>query len=121
MSLIEDNKLIALYYGAKTNKTATTETMRNVIGRDEYWLPLFGIMKQDNLRFHKLWDHLIPVIQKIARDTGYTLVMNEGSCYWVNSGEYACDEQEFGGYESIEYIHEAVVEFIKWWQQKQNV
>jgi hypothetical protein len=66
------------------------------------------------LKFHSSWDWLMQVIIKIEKEneTDCALVMSPGYSYWTYSGEEPL--QEFGGYDDIVNIHQAVVEFIKW-------
>jgi len=66
------------------------------------------------------WNYLMAVIKEIGNKTGFTLVMEENTSYWVNNGEYIDDEPEFGGYGNISNILEAVVEFIKWHNQQKS-
>lgn len=72
----------------------------------------------DQMRYDADWNLLMAVILEIGNKTGFTLVMEENTSYWVNSGNYIDDEPEFGGYNNILNIHEACVEFVKWWNNK---
>lgn len=70
--------------------------------------------------FDSDWNYLMAVIKEIGNKTGFTLVMEENTSYWVNNGEYIDDDPEFGGYGNISNILEAVVEFIKWHNQQKS-
>jgi hypothetical protein len=64
------------------------------------------------------WDDLMEVVKAIAEKTEYELVMSYGYSYWNNGGENPLEE--FGGYENISAIYEAVIEFIKWYNNQKN-
>jgi len=69
-------------------------------------------------QYHENWNELLRVILAIGNKTGFTLVMEESTSYWVNMGEYLDDEPEFDGYRDIQNIFDAVVHFIQWYNQK---
>lgn len=97
--ILEGNKLIADFMGAK----------RQIEGRDikkhEIWLPTHGICRFDTielgmgktLHYHKSWDWLIPVIQKI---------------YNINRSFYESMEDSLPLLD-LSHSYNEVVEFIK--------
>lgn len=72
------------------------------------------------LSFHDSWDWLMPVLTKIARKTGYELVIYSGESYWNKYGDSPI-ENTFGGYEDgVGAIWKAVVDFIEWYNQNKH-
>lgn len=114
--MIQNNKLIMAFMNVKPKLYGDQYQWNDGVffscrGKDKNYV-LDSIANY--LKYSTSWDWIMPVIVKIGQDTGYTLVMEENSSYWVNSGDYGCDNTEFGGYSDIENIYTAVVEFIKW-------
>ena len=96
---MKNNKLIAEFMGAKTNKTATHSEMRKVIYDQDYWLPLLGIVRKDNLKYHTSWDWLMPVAEKCLTTDENT----DGQHYFINDSLLTCN---------IEEVYDRVVGFI---------
>ena len=67
----------------------------------------------DWFKYDTSWDWLMAVIDKITIETGYTLVMAADYSYWNQFGDNPLGE-EFGGYETIGGIFEAVVSFVEY-------
>ena len=59
------------------------------------------------------WNWLMEVIKEIADKTGFQLTLGEDYSYWNNQGEnpFTID---YGGYNNINSVYEAVVDLIKW-------
>jgi hypothetical protein len=79
----------------------------------------------NDLRYHTSWDWLMPVVEKIEsieNELGYlysVTIMNKNQCEITNENEYICG----GGFENlettkIEAVYEAVVGFIKLYNEK---
>lgn len=66
--------------------------------------------------YHEKMDFLMEVLQKIGNKTGYELVIGSADSHWNNMGENPFEE-DFGGYEDVLNIYEAIVAFIKWWHK----
>lgn len=66
--------------------------------------------------YHISYDKLFTVIKKIGEDTGYELIMYWNTSYWNKFGEDPL-VKEFGGYEDISNLYQAVVELINWWNK----
>ena len=66
MTIVESNKMIAKFMGAKFATHALKGTC---------WLPTYGVCNVDTielgkgkiLEYHKSWDWLIPVVEKIEK------------------------------------------------------
>jgi len=118
MNTQENNKLIAEFMGYELG---VTETMI---------LPSFihGV----NLElFETSWDYLMPVVEKIRKVTSYdrdkfsTEVIIYGNKTTIKSGGYGekrhsnlfFNKTELGTWNTIEPTYQAVVEFIKWYNE----
>lgn len=66
----------------------------------------FELWHRDELLFHKSWDWIMPVIEKL-RNTDPTRT-TQGSMLWQNIIAALTTTR-------IEQVHKAVVEFIKWY------
>lgn len=59
-----NNELIAIFMGGKP-KSQCLPAIAARMSNDKYWLPFHGIVKVDNMDYHKSWDWLMPVVEKI--------------------------------------------------------
>lgn len=106
-----NNVLIAEFIGERGNDT---ETVKNVYIN----IPVNGMkeitVELDRMKFHKSWDWLMPVLEKI-QNLGYR-VITEG----YKDIKELCSIEGDGYYKNIysstkiEAIYKSVVEFIKW-------
>lgn len=75
METVNNNKAIAIFMGGKTSDMDN----RIVQGYQNIWLPVHGVCRWDTaesgkgkiLQYHKSWDWLIPVIDKIRNHGSY--------------------------------------------------
>jgi len=89
LDIIKNNKSIAIFMGGKTSNTNGVATRKK-----EIWLPIFGICRWDTidvargkiLKYHKNWDWLIPVIDKITSDETYIQYKNDTSNIFCDAG-----------------------------------
>jgi hypothetical protein len=96
---MEENTLIAEFMGFQktdigwydSEETLTSE----VFGSDNTF---------DFLNYHKSWDWLMPVVEKIMWDNDIT----DDSCTKI--ADALCDAK-------IDRVYDAIVEFIKWYNQ----
>lgn len=65
--------------------------------------------------YHTDFNELFEIIKKIGEDYGYELVLGFNYSYWNKFGSNPLNK-EFGGYENIKNIYQAVIEFIKWYK-----
>jgi hypothetical protein len=110
----EKNKSLAVFMGYKTGEEIGKNRWKN------HWFHPDG-SNYEYLHFDDNWNLLMQVVIKIGTITGFTLVMEENTSYWVNSGEYLDGEPEFGGYNDISNIHEACVEIINWYNNQKKL
>lgn len=110
MSVLENNKLIAEFMGI------VYPMLDNVIVIDNV------VTKEDDLQYHKSWDWLMPVVEKIEAtldDDGYgnNVLIETSSCtiLSVNDGSVVIGFTE--GITKREATYQAVVEFIKWYNK----
>ena len=100
--IIEGNELIAIFMGAKYNKTSGWE------------FSVFGgpySHCNNKLKFNLSWDWLIPVIDKITSMDGYIEFKASTSSMVSEGGIYI--NTKF-----IENTWKDVVEFIKWYNSQ---
>jgi len=91
IDIIKNNKIIALFMGGKTS-----DMSRVVNGYQNIWLPNFGICRWDTidlgkgkiLSYHKSWDWLIPVIDKITDTDDYVKYKNDTTGVFNDGGIY---------------------------------
>lgn len=121
--LIEGNKNIAVFMGAKDNESSFLKFKKN-----ELWIPYYGICRYDTIElgmgkticYHSSWDWLMQVIEKIENegfsvliglqhDPLITRIILDQKC-----GEYI----EGWGKTKIEGTYHAVLQFIKYLNQK---
>ena len=82
----------------------------------------YGFYESFDLKFHKSWDWLIPVVEKI-NDTGVVSNIN----FWFDGGYFVIEAETdeeirtFEGHQNsnthITCIYKAVVEFIIWYNK----
>lgn len=63
---MEDNKLIAEFMGAKTRNEAS-ESIGDRMNYNQFWIPFHGIKYESEMKYHKSYDWLIPVIDHIEK------------------------------------------------------
>lgn len=114
--IIANNVLIAEFMGAIDG--VPTESGERVLinvpdfysnrGSTSTWLTTM-------LQYHKRWDWLMPVVEKIE-SLGYWVNRINGDVWIVNDNEEVIinNTNHKGG---IEAYYNAVVEFIKWWNE----
>jgi hypothetical protein len=116
MNTTENNKLIAEF----------------MVLKEPYELPQHGIIRPngyfkteflaEELKYHKSWDWLIPVVQKID-EMGYNVHISRISCKITPILEddnvitsFVCGDVD----KKIELVYDTVVEFIKWYNKEQK-
>ena len=122
LNVIEGNKLIAEFMGGKYDKDTTFK-----IQSDEIWLPIHGIVncatiesgKGRIIQYHTSWDWLMPVVEKIENfNDGCTLcIIEDERCHINTQTNFEVDSV---GYTKIEAVYNAIIEFIKWYNQQET-
>lgn len=109
-----NNKLIAEFMGAipnpKSPKTGCALLVRNNKKPYHYFYA--------DLKYHKSWDWLMPVIEKIEHDLpdDSIITIEYKDCIIpVNEGEF--DIQVLGEETKLLAVYKAVIEFIKWYNK----
>lgn len=127
MDVLESNKLIAEFMGAKYDKDT-----RFPMHQDDLWLPIHGICnyttievgRGKTLRYHNSWDWLMPVVEKIESllpdDSIVTIEYKDCLIPILN------DQEPFTIHTNrdtkLEAVYYAVLQFIQWYnQQNRNV
>lgn len=109
-AIVKDNKTIAIFMGGKTS-----DMSRFVSGYQNIWLPIHGVCNWatvdigngKTLKYHKSWDWLMPVFNKIqATRDQYTYY--HGSVFYDAIVDAVCSVDINAAYASC-------VEFINWW------
>jgi len=101
---MKDNKLIAEFMGWSLGHPDPEETRWS-----DCWFDEDGIRKTrgelEPLRFHASWDWLMPVMEKIE------------TYLWDNAGKVGYFDDCLNS-NDIEIRYQAVVEFIKWYNER---
>lgn len=109
-----NNKLIAEFLNTQINSD------------DTYELPKFGTIRLngdfktsftlEEMKFNKDWNWLMEVVERINNTGRFEVVIQYGFCY-ITDG---MDELtlSFPASNTIEAVYQAVVEFIKWYNQQ---
>ena len=116
MNTVNNNKAIAIFMGGKTS-----DTSRVVSGYQNIWLPIHGTCRWDTidlgkgkiLCYHKSWDWLIPVIDKITSDDSYIKYIDH-TCSMVDDGGVYINTK------FIDVTYNNVVDFINWYNERIN-
>ena len=120
--ILENNKLLAVFIGGKYAHEMSPIAQTHMNER-EMWLPHHGIVKFDTidigrghiLEYHKSWDWLVPVCNKIINE--------------IDKPDFDSDDvDEFFEYTDavqdnlmicdLLATYKAVVEFIKWYNEE---
>ena len=140
MNTTENNKLIAEFmefkqckgirsesgkyfdYWAKENFSCIEEQEIQIESEWGYGLVEQDLLFAEQLKFHKDWNWLMEVVEKIeSLDSGtYTLVFQQKSCLiWNNDKgeELGFFNSSFKAETKIEAVYNACVEFIKWYNE----
>lgn len=119
---VENNRLIAEFMGYKITGSDQDFTFfehpdgKGIIIQSDYDFEKFNshpMLEARSMIFHRDWNWLMEVIKEIADKTGFQLTLGEDYSYWNNQGEnpFTID---YGGYNNINSVYEAVVDLIKW-------
>ena len=135
--IIENNKIIAEFMGGKcvTHPPSTIPSYGDP-ARSDYnpskilkWvktdkirvvefindLPRFIRIK--NLKYHKDWNRLMPVIEKIE-SLGYFCMINKWTSVYIRSESTRMYIATLEGNDKLKNTYQAVVEFIKYWNNE---
>lgn len=103
-NVTENNKLIAEFMGY-INTTPTDKDFNIYENKNG------DMLEAMSMKYHSSWDWLMPVIQKIY-------LMDEYDKWIDTLGMFASSIQNSLGSASLLHTYEAVVEFIKWYNQQ---
>lgn len=113
-NVLDGNELIAEFMGGKFSISkegfkycelpSNLENIINDSSLGSSWISL-------NFKFHKSWDWLIPVVEKIEKLMNYWDKPNyeNGYTYWIDMFRFA--------FWDIECLYKSVIEFIKWYNE----
>ena len=109
------NKLIAEFMGGRYFEIGgimgTTYQYRDLIHKGDYYYP-------NELKYHTSWDWLMHVVEKIE-SLGYDFEFKKQGKFtnvrFKGIIDYNCKR-----YDNITAIYNAVVEFIKWYNENKN-
>lgn len=117
--ILKNNKLIAEFMG----DTFHTNIMIGMDHCDEAWLRNLDNEYYDSLYYHKSWDWLMPVVEKIEKTNYVKIVGNHCSINKSLHKEFnnwVCNiGMTFAPCETkLEAVHTAVIKFINWYNTK---
>ncbi len=129
MDIMKWNKIIAEFMGEKF-----TDSSGVVQGLNYKLIEKKHGEGNNGFRFHTSWDWLMPVVEKIRRVTSYdrdkfsTEVIIYGNKTTIKSGGYEekrhsnlfFNKTVSGTWNTTEATYQAVVEFIKWYNQNKE-
>lgn len=119
--IIENNKLIASFMGAKDHEYSSLN-----LSKELTFVPFHGVVRNDTIetgkgtimKYHKSWDWLMPVVEKIE-SLDFVVQIHLGSCFIKTQdqfiafkGKYVAKSQ---GKIKIDNVYNAVIEFINWY------
>jgi hypothetical protein len=133
--IIKSNVLIAEFMGAKYKKDVNFPIQEGCL-----WLPFHGICRYNSidrgncLSYHRWWDWLIPVVEKIesikdSHDGFYGVYISSNSCCIQGTSLHmALSDPDYGPvyYDEVtldtklESTYQVVIRFIKWFNSKQQ-
>jgi len=122
MDIIANNRIIADFMGGKPSHP--------IAQNDDYWLPIHGIVncktielgKGKIMKYHKSWDWLMPVVEKInvMDDFNYTVeIMYHYTA--ITGNRMGCGViVDCDGDTMFDGLYRAIVKFIKWYNKKSS-
>ena len=124
---MESNKLIAEFMGFPKEADAVDDrTIAYYVGESILWTDNtdneneYDVFHPDDMQFHKSWDWLMPVVEKIeslrdANGNAYRFTID-----MCNAQIEETNIEILGGRFKLDTTHKAVVEFIKTYNDEQN-
>lgn len=119
-SILIQNELIADFMQYERNRLKYFIPQHGYINSESLWKDMFP---SEHLKFHKSWNWLMPVLQKIESIDYDTLISNFQVTISVDSKNIT---NIFIGDASntvetkLQAVYKAVVEFIEWYNKKQS-
>lgn len=127
MNILDNNYNIAVFMGSKYSKDRLLD-----INDNQIFVPLHGVCRYDTiesgkgkiLEYHKSWDWLIPVIEKIEKQGCIIQVSFSGitNCKITvgNFKEPIITVANTESQDSMKAIYTAVIEYIKWYNNEKT-
>lgn len=117
MTIEEGNKLIAEFMGAKYRE----HPMKHLGNENEYIFEVppceyfsMNQFSEDRLHYHRYWDWLMPVVEKICEidneDDGSLRRSGYHDLLIIHNTSILCHKKE---------VYNRVIQFIQWYNQKQ--
>ncbi len=123
--IIEGNILIAHWMEYKSDHPEWSQDIRFKVpiflGDKGEWSKELHSCPADRLYFHKSWDHLMPVMEKIGLDFNARITWTADgieATFIERDDVFEKAIADFGGFGSIVNTWKAVVKFIKWHNRK---
>ena len=117
MKNLENNRLIAEFMNYNLE----------IVNNEVYFThdDMLESLSDEELHFDTDWDWLMTVVDKIENYNEFTSVLfYPNSCTIIKSREFSADDNYFeisiDSFTKIEAVHEAVLEFIKWYNENEN-
>lgn len=122
MNIVDNNYNIAVFMGSKYSKDRLLD-----IDDNQIFVPYHGVCRYDTielgkgkiLEYHKSWDWLFPVIEKIEKQGCIIQISFSGitNCKIIvgNFKEPIITAANTESQDSMEAIYTAVIEYIKWY------
>jgi hypothetical protein len=122
--IINNNSIIAKFLGGEVDvilkiQDKETKAWKGDIAaqwrKDKQNLSLGNAILCEHLEFHKSWEWLMPVVEKIGKELGYRVTIDTVfTRIWRETNEIEYRNLTT----SLECTYLAVVDFIKWYNKK---
>ena len=134
-NIIENNKLIAQFMGGKLN-----DELSFLIAQNDIFIPYHGVIRLDTvetgkgpvIKYHKSWDWLMPVVEKIENidfgnwepikgdvymNCSFEIEITSSVCQLNIHADQRCYKSFFYvcSNSKIESVYGLIIEFIKWY------
>ena len=121
--ILEGNKLIAEFMDGIPDYAAYyglgTKFLRGYTLKSDYVPALTYYSSVDELKYHKDWNYLMPVVEKINKETGKIVRMEGYACDITSTCNENPSKKPFKIFNHknslIDATYTSVVEFIKWY------
>ncbi len=125
---MESNKLIAEFMGAvgtpKYNPTEWDVYITGCLDVDSDDEKAQHFYTPDEMKYHKEWNWLMPVVEKINDTERYEVCIGDCHCHITDTEndnfKVRALTLSLQGKTTIEATYQAVVEFIKWYDQNKE-
>jgi len=139
--IVENNKLIAEFMGSELETTCKYNDHEDDVPKPHYRYDNFTkkmmqhycvrmgnighFVTPEGMKFNKSWDWLIPVVEKIGNLDFHAQVIISNNCCKISTNRNTTNDPLYfellkTNENKIEAVYEAVIEFIKWYNERKQ-